>query len=495
MAWSWPSLGTQVAIAFIVILVFSIRRRYFLPISHIPGPFLASFTRLWHIRQIMIGDQNMKLVELHEKHGHFVRIAPNEVSVSHPNGVKALYLAPLSKGDWYGIFVFPDWRFPAAISIRDPKQKVEFMKHLSYAGFLLHNVIQYQDIIDENIGKLLGWMDRYSKIKEPMDLDKFFTYVAFDITGDVTFSKPFGFIDEGRDVGNSIATNVKLQIFLCTFGFYRWASYLLANPFMTWTKLLPVGHMVNTSATALDERKNNPDARFDIAAHWFRGLEKAKLDKYNFNERHVLAAAVSNIGAGSDTVSCGLQTCIYHLIRQPNLWSRLRREIDEARNEGRCQTSIVSYEDASKLPYLDACIKEALRILAPVPMGLPRVAPKGGVTIGDTTFPEGTTLSINPTVVHLSKEIWGSDAREYNPDRWLSPDIASREKYFMPFGAGWASCPGQHLAKVQMLKMIATIVRDYDIRLVNPNKQWKWAAYFTMNPYDWPVYINKRRDA
>lgn len=46
-------------------------RRYLSPIRHIPGPFVASFTRLWHIRQIFAGDQNLNLIKLHDKHGNF----------------------------------------------------------------------------------------------------------------------------------------------------------------------------------------------------------------------------------------------------------------------------------------------------------------------------------------------------------------------------------------------------------------------------------------
>lgn len=141
---------------------------------------------------------------------------------------------------------------------------------------------------------------RHAETHEPMDLDKFFTYVAFDITGDVTFSKPFGFIEEGRDVGNAIAANFGVQIFLCTFGFYRWASYIVNNPLVTWTQLLPVGHIVNTSITSISERQKNPDAKFDMCSHWFRGVEKAKAENYtHFTDRHLLAAAVSNLAAGS----------------------------------------------------------------------------------------------------------------------------------------------------------------------------------------------------
>ena len=82
--------------------------------------------------------------------------------------------------------------------------------------------------------------------------------------------------------------------------------------------------------------------------------------------------------------------------------------------------------------FLQACVKEALRIFAPVPMGLPRIAPKGGLVIGDRTIPEGTVVSVSPWVIHYSKELWGEDAHQFNPDRWLSPGAAELEKYFVP---------------------------------------------------------------
>lgn len=65
------------------------------------------------------------------------------------------------QGAWYGIFTFPDWRYPSAISIRDPKEKTEFMKYMSNAGFLRHNVLQYEEVMEGLISKLLRWMDKY----------------------------------------------------------------------------------------------------------------------------------------------------------------------------------------------------------------------------------------------------------------------------------------------------------------------------------------------
>lgn len=95
--------------------------------------------------------------------------------------------------------------------------------------------------------------------------------------------------------------------------------------------------------------------------------------------------------------------------------------------------------------------------------------------------------------MHLDKSIWGPDAHEFNPDRWFAGDIAQKEKCFAPFGLGYASCPGQHLVRIEISKLLATMVRDYDIRQVDPDQEWKYEMYLNVCPYDWPVYITKRR--
>lgn len=61
-----PQLAGVIAIS---ILTLCIYRRYFSQISHVPGPFVASSTRLWHIHRILKGDQNLELIRLHDEHG------------------------------------------------------------------------------------------------------------------------------------------------------------------------------------------------------------------------------------------------------------------------------------------------------------------------------------------------------------------------------------------------------------------------------------------
>lgn len=86
------------AVTLVVVIISVITyRRYLSSLSNVPGPFWASFSRLWHLRITLDGNQNEQLALAHEKYGHFVRLANKEVSVSHPDAVKVVLLAPLEK--------------------------------------------------------------------------------------------------------------------------------------------------------------------------------------------------------------------------------------------------------------------------------------------------------------------------------------------------------------------------------------------------------------
>ncbi|KAH8898076.1 cytochrome P450 [Thozetella sp. PMI_491] len=482
---SWPGLAVQ---AFAAIVALFVWRRYFSQLSDIPGPWLASFSRFWHVRHIWIGDQNTQLVRLHEKHGYFVRIANNEVSVSHPDGIKKILLTQLPKGQWYRILQLPDWRYESAMATVDPKKKIERSKSFTPA-YSLTNVLQQEDVVDEAIEMLLRWLDKYAEGHNAMDLDKFFTFTAFDIVGELNFSRKFGFLETGADLGNSISNSLALNALAAVIGFFTPWNRIFMNPLMTELGVLPMGHLFDTTMAALSIREKNPDARNDIVGRWLH-IHASQPDRLSLREIH--SQATATVGAGADTVSCGLQSFIYHVMRHPTAWDRARDEIDAAVAQGLCQDGVVSFAEAQKLPYFQACIKESLRMFPPVPMGLPRVATKGGVTIGGRTFAEGTILSVSPSVVHFSKELWGPDVRDFNPDRWLRSDATTLEKYWIPFGAGYNSCPGHHIAKMEISKICATLLRDYCIHQVDATQNWTYSAYFTVVPHSWPCYIEKR---
>lgn len=103
---------------------------------------------------------------------------------------------------------------------------------------------------------------------------------------------------------------------------------------------------------------------------------------------HILDACGSNIGAGSDTTAISLSSTIYYLYRHVDVLAKLRAEIETMERKGLISDPI-TFQEAQSMPYLQAVIKEGLRVHPAVGTILPRKVPKGGVTLAGTFFPEG----------------------------------------------------------------------------------------------------------
>lgn len=326
----------------------------------------------------------------------------------------------------------PDGRFQNTFSTLDPDTKREKAKHYASA-FTTSNLLQSEDKLDQQIEKLQGWLDKYAEKQEPMNLGTYLNFIAYDVAGVMMFSKPFGFLETGTDIDSHTAVSVALDLYAAIVGHFYWLHALfVGNPIITQSGILPMGHVYDYTMKAIEERKRNADASFDMIAHWLRANEEnPKLVSHH----DISAQAIIGVVGATDTITIALQALIYHLLKNPPLYRRARSEIEAARVEGRCNTSVVQFADAQKLEYLQACIKETLRVFTPISSAIPRVVPQGGITIHDQTFQKGTVLSVCPWVIHYSEELWGPDASEFNPDRWLDDKAASLERFLIPVSA------------------------------------------------------------
>lgn len=96
----------------------------------------------------------------------------------------------------------------------------------------------------------------------------------------------------------------------------------------------------------------------------------------------------------------------------------------------------ITMDSVKNLPYLDACINEALRIHPTSAIGLPRIVPAGGFSVLGQFFPEGTILSVPSYSIHRDPVVWGEDVETYRPERWFERDQVAIQKTFNPFSFG-----------------------------------------------------------
>ncbi|RYP32545.1 hypothetical protein DL767_005157 [Monosporascus sp. MG133] len=160
------------------------------------------------------------------------------------------------------------------------------------SGFTLSSIPQPEEVVGRTVQYLLGWLGKYSETKQPMELDIFLCYTAFGPLGDVVFSKPFGFIREGRDTGAAVAT-ATASSFTVVFGYYRrLRSLILLNPLTTWLQVLPTGQLFNTA------------------------METKAMQQYpdRLTLRNIQTQATNFMAAGSKTAATAPQAFIYFMI-------------------------------------------------------------------------------------------------------------------------------------------------------------------------------------
>lgn len=187
------------------------------------------------------------------------------------------------------------------------------------------------------------------------------------------------------------------------------------------------------------------------------------------NEREIITHCFNNIAAGSDTTAIALRSVIFNTLKNPNVHRRLNREVREAFPSG--DVASVTYGAASKLPYLGAAIKEALRVHPSVGMPLVRIVPPDGATICGQFFQPGVEVGVNPWVVHRDPTVFG-DPDIFRPERWLrehtsEEQIRDMNRSWIPFGHGAHTCSGRWISWMEVHKATATLFSVFDMELVD----------------------------
>jgi hypothetical protein len=192
---------------------------------------------------------------------------------------------------------------------------------------------------------------------KPVEFDKWFNYLAFDVIGEITFSKAFGFLETGTDVGGSVENSRILTLYVAVIGYFQTIHKLtLGNPLIGKLGLTPSQHIFDTVCRAVTARKTNPDKRADMLEQWMLQLKE---HPERFEENELYEVANATVGADADKISATLQAFWYYLLRSPQDLARVREKIDEAAAAGKI-SPVVSYAEARDLPFLQACVGSLL---------------------------------------------------------------------------------------------------------------------------------------
>ncbi|KAF1808638.1 benzoate para-hydroxylase [Eremomyces bilateralis CBS 781.70] len=470
------------------------------PLRNIPGPPLAGLSNLWLLYQSRQGRRFMKVDAAHKKYGPLVRIQPNHVSIADPAAIQTVYGHGngFLKSEFYDAFVSIK---RGLFNTRDRAEHTRKRKTVSHT-FSAKSVGQFEQYMHQNLElfvQRLDTMANHAPIGGYTDLDAlhWFNYLAFDIIGDLAFGAPFGMLEKGKDIAEVRMTPDAKPTFApaievlnrrgevsatvgCLPAMKPYAKYL---PDAFFSKgIAAVENLAGIAVARVNDRLERPDTdRVDLLARLMEGRDEKGQP---LGRQELTAEALTQLIAGSDTTSNTSCAILYHCLTHPEVIVKAREELDKA---WPAEQRVPTFSQVKDLPYLDALIKESLRIHSTSSLGLPRDVPPQGITVTlspsassdpsnpsnqptSVYFPGGTTLSVPSYTIHHSQKVWGPDADEYRPERWLADSanpapIEAQKNAFVPFSYGPRSCVGRNVAEMELALIVATVLRSWDWEL------------------------------
>lgn len=387
--------------------------------------------------------------------------------------------SPFSRGPWYSCLKLHPER-ENVVSLVDERKHSELRNRMApgYSG--KENTHLEQDV-DEQLLKYLDLVNaRYVARPEEglfrtVDLSRVTSFFTLDVISKIAFGQTFGFLDRDEDPFGYLKNLEQFLPAIIVFGVYTELTQILKMPLMK--SALPkstdkrgLGRVMGFARDRVQERFGHKAiSRHDMLGSFINhGLTQGELE----------SETLTQITAGSDSTASSLRLTLHFICTAPVILERLLGEANAAISAGKISRPIIKDSEARQLPYLQACIKEGLRMYPPVTGLLAKAVPEGGVFIavdGKERFvPGGTQIAWNTWGLMRNQDIFGQDCEVFRPERWLPRDgsekelarvVKMTETVSLCFGYGRFGCLGRGVATMELNKAIIEVcvhfVRDH----------------------------------
>ncbi|KAI9739227.1 MAG: hypothetical protein M1834_007440 [Cirrosporium novae-zelandiae] len=444
---------------------------YFHPLAKYPGPRGAAITKLWKSWYECVLQRSLthELVNLHKIYGDIVRIGPNELHFAAPEAYHEIYnnLNRWRKEETlYHSFGANESSF-GFLDYRPAKERRNVLSKM-FAPKAIHEDIQ--PLVVEKIHALFSVLERRAKEGKSSNMFLACRCLTMDIITYLCFGRSVNSIDEPdfhAPLIESVDTSVFTPVYMKHSALYRW---IIANVPRKLAMIVAPG---SAALLVMQQRLER-----QIAAHVKDPASLSHLP-HSTTIYHLLlnpeayrtktvpstqslyAESQAMIFAGSDTGANVMMLGLFYLMKNPKCMASLKQELREFWPNINDEPDLKAVE---KLPYLNAFIKESLRMGPNIPSGCPRIVPAGGFNINGHHIPGGTCVSMSQWLIHRNPTLF-EDPDEFIPERWLQSDSAALEKWLVPFSRGPRMCLGMNLAWCEMRLGFAYMIRKFNLEM------------------------------
>ena len=328
-----------------------------------------------------------------------LRISPNEVSFNDAEAFRVFYgrTSKFMKAEYY-YRAFED-QSSNLFTMRDRQQHSSDKRLLSHA-FSRANVIQHYTSMYDKAEYLMGRIKRRSKKDETIPLFPAFRCMTLDTISDFAFGKTIGALQTenfeseifhaiDRSTGSVPFVSLSFPTYAQSYKDNNWFQFQyfpLLREALRWAtyyniSAVPNGFLELARAAEVGLREIGENIRWTMFGNMISAAAKASID---IAKDHLIEEGIVMFVAGTDTTATSLTFTFHHLLQQPQVYRKLQEEI---RTITPTLDSRPTVEELDNLPFLNACVREGLRISSPSRFRMPRTVPDGGWTFKDQYFP------------------------------------------------------------------------------------------------------------
>ena len=318
-----------------------------------------------------------------------------------------------------------------------------------------------------------------------IEIGEWISRATLDIIGLAGMGQDFDSLKDPHTKLNRVYRNIfqpsKGAQILGLLQFFIPGWLLQALPFQRNDDIMAASQMARETSRQLVQAKKQKLEKKEALSP---DIISVALESGGFTDEQLVNNMMTFLAAGHETTASSFTWAIYLMCQKPDVQRKLREAI---------HANISSLSDSMDhvkldgIAYLYAVCNETLRVYSPVPVTMRSTA--RDTTIVGQFVPRTTTIVIAPWATNYSKQLWGEDAEEFNPDRWMAPGQANsggaESNYaFLTFLHGPRSCIGQRFAVAELACLLAAFVGRYEFELVNPDEKIEIKGGITARPRD-----------
>lgn len=247
--------------------------------------------------------------------------------------------------------------------------------------------------------------------------------------------------------------------------------------------------MRSVAQEVIDRRRKEPSDKRDLLNAMLLGKDPKTGER--LTDESIMNNMITFLIAGHETTSGLLSFTTYYLLKNPEALRKAQEEVDSVIGH-----ESVQYKHMSKLPYLEAVLRESLRLspTAPAFSVTPKPGTKGPVLLGgEYLVPQDATIICWLPQVHRDPTIYGPDAQEFKPERMLIESFSNLPGgAWKPFGNGARACIGRPFAWQEALLALALILQNFNLRLADSQYQLSVRQTLTIKPFGFSIKVSLR---